>query len=48
LLRKRLAETQQQLGSSRGIVLKGMVLGAVFMIAIACSGRGGEFIYFQF
>ena len=48
LLRKRLTETQQQLGSSRGIVLEGMVLGAVFMLAIACSGRGGEFIYFQF
>lgn len=48
LVRKRLASLQQHLSSSPGIVVEGIVLGSVFMLAIACSGRGGDFIYFQF
>ena len=48
LLRQNLSRIRQHLSSSPGIFFEGVALGAVFMIAIACSGRGGEFIYFQF
>ena len=35
-------------GSRIGAVVEGSVLGFVLARVIACSGVGGEFIYFQF
>ena len=48
-MRLHLADLQAWVAGSRlGMVADGAVLGAVLAVAVAVSGSGGEFIYFQF
>jgi len=48
LARNRLPRLQRALGGTWGGLVEGLALGAILALALAVSGSGGEFIYFQF
>ncbi len=48
LARERLPSLQRALAGPWGGLVEGLVLGAILALALAASGSGGEFIYFQF
>ena len=48
IARERLPVLQRALGGSWGGLVEGLALGAILALALAVSGSGGEFIYFQF
>lgn len=47
-LRLRAGRLRARLDSIPGALAEGLALGAIVALAVAASGRGGEFIYFQF
>jgi alginate O-acetyltransferase complex protein AlgI len=46
--RERLGELRDRLATPMGGAVEGGVIGAIWALGLATSGRGGEFIYFQF